>query len=248
MVDPHSLTQAGRVAGGMGRPGRRRGQKIADVRFHGVGVTQLPDPAPVLREPRGRRTQRTLLDEARRLFLAQGYHATGMRQVAQASGVTLGALYNHFPSKDALWEEVFREANPFGKVPEALAGAEGHTTEALLEDAARRLNAILRERPEDLRLVLIELLEFNGRHIEAILARNAPVVLEFERRCHTLEGGLRPLPPFLIQRTFLGLLSAWFFADALFLGRLPPSLSSLRLEDAVDVFLHGALARPKPTP
>jgi AcrR family transcriptional regulator len=204
------------------------------------------DVAP--REPRGRRTHRAILDAARGLFLAQGYHGTGMRQVAQVAGLTLGALYNHFPSKDALWEEVFRVANPFGEVPVALGGAEGTTTEALLKDAARRLHAALREHPEHLRLALIELLEFNGRHIAPILAANAPWVSAFEQRCRDLEGGLRPLPPFLVQRTFLGLLSAWFFTETLFMGKMPPSLASLRIEDAVDVFLHGALARPVTTP
>ena len=205
-------------------------------------------PLPATRETKGQRTHRAILEAAGERFLAKGYHATGMREVAQAVGLTLGALYNHFPCKETLWEEVFRSANPFGRVPEAFEEARGATTAALLTDAARKLHGVLCEHPEHLRLVFIELLEFDGRHIAEILAGNAPAVLEFEQRCQVLEGGLRPLPPYLVLRTFLGLLSAWFFTETLFRGEMPSSLASLRIEDAVDVFLHGALARPSGPP
>lgn len=200
-----------------------------------------PEAAPLVPERKGARTHRHILDVALGLFLAQGYHAMGMRQVAQASSLTLGALYNHFPSKDVLFEEVFLANSPFALVPEALEGACGGSTEALLKDAARRLHASLQARSEVLRLVFIELLEFNGRHIPSILQRNGPVVLAFAARCEQAEGGLRPIPPYLLMRTFLGLLSAWFMADTLFSGKMPPQLAELQIEDAVDIFLRGAL-------
>jgi len=48
------------------------------------------------------RMRARVLDAAARLFQVQGYHATGMRDVMQASGVSSGALHHHFPTKDAL--------------------------------------------------------------------------------------------------------------------------------------------------
>ncbi len=43
-----------------------------------------------------------ILDAAMACFIAQGFHPTSMRDIAQAAGVSLGNLYNHFASKEAL--------------------------------------------------------------------------------------------------------------------------------------------------
>jgi len=51
--------------------------------------TRLPRPA--------RRTQ--LLGAAREVFVAQGYHAAAMDDIAEAAGVSKPVLYQHFPGK-----------------------------------------------------------------------------------------------------------------------------------------------------
>ncbi|HXS21811.1 MAG TPA: helix-turn-helix domain-containing protein [Steroidobacteraceae bacterium] len=58
-------------------------------------------PARIRRnDPQGLRAR--ILDSAARLFQERGYHATGMRDVMQDTGVSSGALHHHFPTKDAL--------------------------------------------------------------------------------------------------------------------------------------------------
>jgi AcrR family transcriptional regulator len=47
-----------------------------------------------------------LLETAEQLFTEYGYQAVSIRDIAQASGVTNAALYYHFPSKEALFDEV----------------------------------------------------------------------------------------------------------------------------------------------
>jgi AcrR family transcriptional regulator len=47
-----------------------------------------------------------LLETAEQLFTENGYQAVSIRDIAQASGVTNAALYYHFPSKEALFDEV----------------------------------------------------------------------------------------------------------------------------------------------
>lgn len=47
-----------------------------------------------------------LLETAEQLFTEHGYQAVSIRDIAQASGVTNAALYYHFPSKEALFDEV----------------------------------------------------------------------------------------------------------------------------------------------
>lgn len=47
-------------------------------------------------------TRDKLLASAIRCFADQGFHATSVGQIARSAGVSQGAMYNHFPSKDAL--------------------------------------------------------------------------------------------------------------------------------------------------
>jgi AcrR family transcriptional regulator len=47
-------------------------------------------------------TRRRLLDRALALFQRRGVEATTMRDIAKAAGLSLGAAYYYFPSKDAL--------------------------------------------------------------------------------------------------------------------------------------------------
>ncbi|WP_332747731.1 TetR/AcrR family transcriptional regulator [Hydrogenophaga sp.] len=47
-----------------------------------------------------------LLEIARRLFANRGFHATSLRDIAEAANITKAALYYHFPNKDELYERV----------------------------------------------------------------------------------------------------------------------------------------------
>ena len=50
-----------------------------------------------------------LLEVARDRFAAQGFHATSMDEIAEAAGVTKPVLYQHFPSKRALYVELIED-------------------------------------------------------------------------------------------------------------------------------------------
>lgn len=52
-------------------------------------------------------TRTRIEDEAIRLFAERGFAGTSTRDIAGAVGVTEGALYRHFPSKDAIARDVF---------------------------------------------------------------------------------------------------------------------------------------------
>jgi AcrR family transcriptional regulator len=53
--------------------------------------------------------RRQLLDVACRVFAEYGFHATSMDDVATAAGVTKPVLYQHFPSKRALYIELLED-------------------------------------------------------------------------------------------------------------------------------------------
>jgi TetR/AcrR family transcriptional repressor of nem operon len=58
-------------------------------------------------DPEGMRAR--ALDAAAALFQAQGYHATGMRDVIERSGLSPGAFHHHFPTKESLAVAVISE-------------------------------------------------------------------------------------------------------------------------------------------
>ena len=53
-------------------------------------------------EPKSEATRRRLLERALVLFQKRGVEATTMRDIAKAAGLSLGAAYYYFPSKEAL--------------------------------------------------------------------------------------------------------------------------------------------------
>lgn len=86
------------------------------------------------RVEQGQATRAALIAVATELFASKGYDATAIPAVLDAAGVSRGALYHHFESKEALFEAVLRsvEAQATLKVTHAARGA----TDAL--DGLRR--------------------------------------------------------------------------------------------------------------
>lgn len=89
-----------------------------------------------------------LLATAERLFYEEGFHATGIDRLVAEAGVARMTLYNHFPSKEALIEEVLERR--FRRYLDELQDAVDHrgTTSAvtvLVECHCRWLRSASRE-------------------------------------------------------------------------------------------------------
>jgi len=69
----------------------------------------MPDPRGGTRRD-AVATRKRLVRAALDLFTSHGYHATTTPAIAARAGVAEGTIYRHFPSKEALLNEVFREA------------------------------------------------------------------------------------------------------------------------------------------
>lgn len=52
-------------------------------------------------------TKDTILAQARAIFARRGYAETSLREIAEAVGIKTPSLYAHFPSKEALYAEVY---------------------------------------------------------------------------------------------------------------------------------------------
>jgi len=56
-------------------------------------------------------TRAAILSAAADLFGSHGFAATSVDQIATAAGVAKGAIYHHFPTKEAVFEAVFEDAS-----------------------------------------------------------------------------------------------------------------------------------------
>ncbi|MGD9752285.1 MAG: TetR/AcrR family transcriptional regulator [Acidimicrobiia bacterium] len=74
-----------------------------------------------LRERRAVETKAALVRAATESFIAHGWAATGMRDVARAAGVAVETLYSHYPSKRALLDAVVDHAAAGDDAPLAVA-------------------------------------------------------------------------------------------------------------------------------
>ncbi len=66
-------------------------------------------------------TRELILEEALRLFSEKGIKETTIRDIARAVGITEGAIYRHFESKDQIVYELFERYS--GKLYEAISRA-----------------------------------------------------------------------------------------------------------------------------
>src|SRR5689334_21659977 len=74
-----------------------------------------------LREQRAAETRQALISAARQLFLAKGWAATGMRDIAVEAGVATETLYAYFASKRVLLQAVIDIAVVGDELPIAVA-------------------------------------------------------------------------------------------------------------------------------
>ena len=65
--------------------------------------------------------------------MEQGYHATSMRQIAERADLALGGIYNHFTSKEEIFEAIIVDKHPYKKVLPLILAAEGETVEEFFE-------------------------------------------------------------------------------------------------------------------
>jgi AcrR family transcriptional regulator len=70
-------------------------------------AARMQAPSAAAATDRGETTRRHILDVAAHAFAEHGYNGISLNDIVRDSGLTKGAFYFHFPSKEALALEVF---------------------------------------------------------------------------------------------------------------------------------------------
>ena len=113
-----------------------------------------PDEVPVNRLERRKQRTRAALIRAAQAFIAAGKLSVPVLEITQAADVGMGSFYNHFDSKEALFDAAVDE------VLDAHGALVDHLTSAI-DDAAevfacsfRLTGRLFRRRPQESRIVL----------------------------------------------------------------------------------------------
>jgi len=196
---------------------------------------------------KGEQTRQEILDAAKALFLAQGYTATSMRQIAAAVGITPGAIYNHFPGKDEIFATVLAEAAPYDELFALGRQIDAYTAEGLVRQMMRSALALMDSHEDYMQLVMIDAQEREGASLSGILPQVLPQAQELYQRLAALDSGrgeLRDVPFLVFMRVMVSVLVGFVMT-----GRMVKSMQLFQgLETdwpqaLADIFLFGVLDR-----
>lgn len=192
---------------------------------------------------RGEQTRTAILQAAHDLFIEQGYHGTSMRQIAQDAKIALGGLYNHFSSKEQVFEAVFLAFHPYHEVLPLIAAARGANLEQLVQDAIRRIEQAVKGRPDFMNLMFIELVEFKSAHAQKLFATLFPQGMQIlQHLVETYPEQIRAIPSPMVVRTFLGLFFGYYITQTALAPAAPPEFQENAMQYFTDIYLHGILA------
>jgi AcrR family transcriptional regulator len=116
---------------------------------------------------RAERSKRAILDASLRLFSTQGFRSTSTRDIADAAGISTGALYHHFSDKELIFKSLLDEywnLSSTAEFPLSAVMRSGAFPDDLKALALAARETVQRYRPY-IRLMYVDVIEFEGAHI-----------------------------------------------------------------------------------
>ena len=116
--------------------------------------------------------QERILAAAAALFTRRGFHGTSTRDIASGAGVSLGNIYNHFPTKEAVFVSLLEKCekeyfNPEQPLIKALS-------QTAFPDNIEALGFASRETVKKFStytlLMYVDVVEFQARHVSKIFS------------------------------------------------------------------------------
>ena len=182
------------------------------------------------RMPAGER-QRQLLEVALHAFSRRGFKGTTTKEIAAAAGVAEAVIFQHFPSKDALYSAVLElhlETSDEHKwIEEVTALMDLSEDEAVFRSFILRILNSYRRDPLIQRVILFAALEGHEQGLARMQKQFAPILERFmdyiARRQR--EGGLADCNPGAIMIGLGGVAHQYGLITQIFLGAPTPGVS-----------------------
>lgn len=188
------------------------------------------------------RKHAAILEAAVAEFRASGYETTSMDRIAARAGVSKRTVYNHFPSKDALFTRIVEELFARGDGgPDLPYRADAPLRPQLLELVRQKLKLLHDPYFVDLARVAIAAAIQQPALARDMLARlgDREEGLTLWVRAATADGRLKTDDPSFAARQLQGLLKSLAFWPQLSMGQPPLSAAKQKhvAESSVDMFL-----------
>jgi AcrR family transcriptional regulator len=191
---------------------------------------------------KGEKTRQDLIDVSCEMFLSRGFHATTTREITEKLDLVPGALYNHFAGKTELFEAVLNTYHPWLHIPKAVQNAQGDSVEEFTRSATENLLAAWNEKPELVRLHMVEVLEFNGQHIPALFEKTFSQIPEIIKQIQKENNRLGEINESLLYRAMLGLFFGYLMSDKSFVNK-ENQYTEEGFDYFADIYLSGLFMR-----
>lgn len=143
------------------------------------------------RQERARATVDALLEAAARVLVEDGYEGATTKRVAEVAGVSIGSLYQYFPSKEALVGGLCeRLAERVTLLCEGLRARRGEPLERAVPDLVRGMVAVYAANPRLQRVLVEQLPRLEG--LEVLRDAEARMESIIRGELAQLREGLRP--------------------------------------------------------
>jgi TetR/AcrR family transcriptional regulator, regulator of autoinduction and epiphytic fitness len=188
------------------------------------------------------RKRAAVIDAAIQEFLAAGFDATSMDRVAARAGVSKRTVYNHFPSKEALFAAILRQLWDSSDAEEAPAYSPRHPLRGqLLQLLLKKLSLLNDEAFLSLARVAIAAGIHSPERARDMVARMGEREEDLTAwiRAAAADGRLKTSDPMFASQQLQGLVKAFAFWPQVTMGQPPLSVDEQRqvAESAADMFL-----------
>jgi AcrR family transcriptional regulator len=195
-------------------------------------------------QQRSEETRSHILEAATHLFSQYGYDATGVAEICEVAGVSKGAFYHHFPSKQAVFFELLNSyMSSIEKGFNAMRQEFHNVPQAILQ-MAEMVGALFQA--TDIHLPIF--LEFwtQANHDQKVWALTVAPFQRFQSYFAEMiqeginEGSLTPVDPDLAARVLVSL-SVGLLMESL----LNPQITNWQVEarQSLELFLNGVARR-----
>jgi AcrR family transcriptional regulator len=195
---------------------------------------------PKLRDRTLQKNQAAIEEIALRLFTRQGFHGTSIREIASEAGISIGNIYNYYPTKEALYVSLVRRyRDRMTRTQARLTPLLGRFDAESLRKLAQAARDIVYGNPDYWRLMYVDVTEFGNRHFAHSFRR-------LSKNLETLAGGysgagLRPGidPAFAYAAIYLQFFT-YFLVEKLFGGKQHLGQpEAVAIEQLIRIFREG---------
>ena len=117
----------------------------------------------------------------------------------------------------------------------------GKTAEELARTAARRLVTQLNARPDLIKLVFIDTVEFQGEHLRKAYPEVAPGMERFVQRLRREPSALRNISSDGLLQAFFGLFYTFNMTEMILGKPADPDRQAATLQELIEIYLHGIM-------